>query len=505
MARTESPAHSARCARAIAACLGGCFGSGAGWGAVLALGATGCGEAAVDVVAVWVDGVSDGEGNRNVRIYDAGERRVLPIIPDIPGSGIELLQVGVDPRGRGVAVSGTTETVWIERDSGRSVTLGATSMGRNLVAPGFSFTTAGDAILRALDLEPEQPPAWLLAPLSGPAALQVHVLEPPRGATALHQWSLHYAADAPVVMWAEIGSSALDGELLALAYPSDEGEGPWVDDLRPLGRGIVVAAKGLGYDPSFLPGCADRLCVAPSGRVAHVMASSSGCALLRWSWEEAESTAVDTPPTSVRPPCPTAEQIRLVAVLEDDVVVMDDLVRIHLIDLGAGTVRSLPKPAGELALHVVDRGHGLVISSSDGSVARVDASGPRMVSGVQSPCLERDGFAVSPSGVWVVQSCNGQNGAPAGVDGQIQRISVLGTESYSGVPMRPIAIDDEGNALLYSFSSDDDDGVPRGLFVLTGDGQLMRVDELEPFPARVLVEGVDGELGPGRFAAGGPS
>jgi hypothetical protein len=40
--------------------------------------------------------------------------------------------------------------------------------------------------------------------------------------------------------------------------------------------------------------------------------------------------------------------------------------------------------------------------------------------------------------------------------------------------------------MMYSFDSDDD---PRGLFVLTSDGQLSRVDSLEPQPARVLTAG----------------
>src|SRR5690606_18739839 len=204
------------------------------------------------------------------------------------------------------------------------------------------------------------------------------------------------------------------------------------------------------------------------------------CDLWRWSWVEATSTHDDTPPELVELPCPSNAEAVLTAALDDDLVVLDDPLRIHLVDLGAGSVSSLPKPAGLLSSYVVARGHALVLSSQQGEVARIDADGPRMVSGVQSPCVLRDGFAVSPSGVWVVQSCNGQSGAPSGVDGQIQRISVLGSELYGGVPMRPIAIDDDGNARLYSVSSDDEDGVPRGLFVLTGGGQLSRVDELEP-------------------------
>ena len=53
--------------------------------------------------------------------------------------------------------------------------------------------------------------------------------------------------------------------------------------------------------------------------------------------------------------------------------------------------------------------------------------------------------------------------------------------------------------------ADDEDGVPRGLFVLTGDGQLTRIDELEPFPGRVMVLGPNGQQQPGRFSAAGPS
>lgn len=59
--------------------------------------------------------------------------------------------------------------------------------------------------------------------------------------------------------------------------------------------------------------------------------------------------------------------------------------------------------------------------------------------------------------------------------------------------------------MLYSIDSDDEDGVPHGLFVLTGDGQRTRVDELEPYPGRSLLSGRTGDPVPGRFSAGGPS
>jgi hypothetical protein len=62
----------------------------------------------------------------------------------------------------------------------------------------------------------------------------------------------------------------------------------------------------------------------------------------------------------------------------------------------------------------------------------------------------------------------------------VVRISGLGMETFDGISMRALAIDDGGNALMYSFSAPDNEHAPRGLFVLAGDGNLARVDTLEP-------------------------
>ncbi len=471
-------------------------------------GVAGCGEPAADVVVAWVDGAADDDGNRGLRIYDAGERDVASIVPDIPGSGIDLLQIGVDGRARGVAVSATDATVWFELDSGRRVTLSAAAARRReLVAPGFSFTSSGDALMRALEVDPALPPVWLLALLSGPAAGRVHALTPPTVAGQSRHWSLVHAADAPVLAWIE-ASSGVDGRVLALAYPSEEGQGPVVDDVRPLARGVVYGRGPDVEDSRFLAGCPEGVCMSPSGRVLWTLAGDGECDLQRWSWVEAGSAQVDTLPVRVPLPCPAGAPLQLVAALDDDLLVLDDSLRIYLVELdplavAPGLVAALPKPGGQLAPSVVAHGRVLVVSSQQGEVARVDADGVRMVSGVQSTCVARDGFAVSPGGAWVVQSCNGQNGESSGLDGQIQRISVLGSELYAGVPMRPIAVDDDGNALLYSIASNDDDGAPRGLFVLSGDGKLTRVDELEPQPGLVMVTTPLGVPVPGRFAAGG--
>lgn len=487
--------------------------------------ASGCAEPAADVVAMWVDGQADEAGNRRLRIYEAGERDSLSIVPDIPGADIDLMQMGVDARARGVAVSATDATVWLQRGSGRRVTLSAEVVGRReQLGPDFSFTHGGDGILRPLAVDAALPPAWLFAPLSGPGSLRVHLVGPPTIAREDHRWVLHHAADAPVLVWAETGGSpsAVNGRVLALAYPSDEGQGPLVDDLRPLARGTL---HGVGADPQderFLTGCPDGLCMSPSGRMLYAVARPESCDLVRWSWLDAGWTDADTPPVAVALPCPAGvEEARLVAVLDDALVVLDDGLRLHLFDVGelggeapppaddaldepsVPSLSSLPKPRGPLVPHLAAHGRVLVVSSERGEVVRVDPEGARLVSGVQTGCESRAAFEVSPSGAWVVQTCS-DPAQDSGLDGQIQRISVLGTELYAGLPMLPIAIDDDGNALLYSVGADDDEGVPRGLFVLTGDGQLTRVDELEPHPGRVVVDGRNGEKVPGRFAAGGP-
>ncbi|MCH9684887.1 MAG: hypothetical protein K0V04_25855 [Deltaproteobacteria bacterium] len=474
---------------------------------VVAAAVGGCGEPAVDAVVVWVDGVADDDGNRRVRIYDSGQRDTLPLRPDIPGSSIDLLQVGLDARSRGVALSGTDATVWVDRGSGRRVTLSAAAVGREeSVAPGFSFTRSGDAILRRLEVDSTQPATWLFATLAGVGPAEARTISPPADAD---RWTLRHAADAPVLVWAQVEGSpaAVDGRVEVWAYPSDEGEGPVVEELRPLGRGTMrgrgVQLEAVAHLPA--PDCPDRLCTSPSGRQLFTMVDADGCDVWRWSWVEAESTMAETAPERIAVTCPGPQQAELLAVIGDDLLVLDDVHRLYLVDLGANQVQAIPKPAGLISARLAARGRVLLVSSPRGELVRIDAMGPRLVSGIQSGCTIQDGLAISPGGTWLVQSCNGQTASGIGFDGQIQRISVLGAELYTGIPMRPIAIDEEGNALLYSVSSDDDEGTPRGLFVLSGDGQLTRIDALEPFPGRVMLPTGGGQAVPGRFSAAGPT
>jgi hypothetical protein len=103
---------------------------------------------------------------------------------------------------------------------------------------------------------------------------------------------------------------------------------------------------------------------------------------------------------------------------------------------------------------------------------------------------------VSPSGRWLAWTCIDAITELELAQETIVRVSPLGLDRFTGVPMTPLAIDDEGHLLLTSepnVVTDPIDGttpeaVPRNLYVLSREGVLGRIDELEPEPIQVDTE-----------------
>ena len=345
-----------------------------------------------------------------------------------------------------------------------------------------------------------------LLPLSGRFGLEPSLVQTPAEPASDASWRFVSATDAPVMFWVEERGNPVhaDGRVQALVYPSDFNAPLDVPEPTVVANGML---QGRGIDDTNAPAratdgiCRNRVCVSPSGRVLTTQADEP-CALWRWDWTEASSP--DTPLAATRivlpDECPEDVDPFIVATLADDLVVMDDDQRIFLFDLSSNTMRAAPKIGDGLArVLLVDRGKVILYITFAGQVVRVDELGARLVSTEQSFCTIVDAIAASPSGNWVVMSCNGQSPVDGAPDGLIMRVSSLGLEQFAGINMRPVAVDDDGNAMLYSFDSDDSIAEPRGLFILSGDGTLARTDDLEPGPAPVAIPSEEFGRLDGRF------
>ena len=214
------------------------------------------------------------------------------------------------------------------------------------------------------------------------------------------------------------------------------------------------------------------------------------CTIWWWRWEEADEPTSEVEPELVvldqdgDQGCVTGADPHLLAQLEHDLVVLDDEIRLYVADLSTGRIRSGTKLWDLPAAHrLARRGRSLTIISPELEVVSVDATGVRTISAQRAPCPSGLLALSSPSGLWTLATCTGDGAFVPEEAGSVYRVSPLGLEILGGVAMVPLGIDDAGNGLLYSYEPDN--GEPRGLFVLTGDGQLARVDDLEPEPALV--------------------
>lgn len=466
-------------------------------GAALLLGAlahsAGCGEPSARVLAAWIS-ADEGVEVQQVELYDDGRRYAVPWAPAVPGSGTQLLQVGVDNRGRGVALSGPRGTIYQSVRDGRRA-----SLDDGDYAGAFSFARNADALLRFYEGD-GQTRELALAPSASRLGAAHSTVAAPIASELDSVWVTITASDAPVMFWVEQAESPQHsvGVVQALAYPSEVGEALPVSEPTVLaygrleGRAIVDG----GY-PARVTGnewCTGRTCASPSGRVLSTMMPDEPCVLALWTWAETPSPLV--PVESERTPlpggCPVENDPFLVAQIADDVFVLDDDDRVYVADLSADTMQAVPKLGDGLATMMVrDRGRVVLLVTLGGQIVHVDASGPRLLATEQTFCSLRDGLLASPSGNWVVQTC-GQGSlidvySPIPHVGTVVRVSSLGLERFFGIPMRPLGIDDEGNVLLYSYRSGDAQGAPRGLFVLTGDDHLARVDPLVPTPAPIAI------------------
>lgn len=460
--------------------------------------AHGCATEAVDAVAVWLE--ADRADEYRIQVYDRGARWSFALHPTVAGTATDDLLIGVDGRGEGVTLAATVRgrTVYQSFSDRRRGSFGQVESSGRAYEQFFSYSRNDDALLREIENVPVL--TLVLMALSGDRGMQSWTVHPTFEDAHRSRWAARTASAAPVVFWFERSDDPprADGRVEAMAYPSihgtteDAGTIPAVAEPTVLGWGRITARA---IDPDLYPGrlrtqwCSSGLCASPDGTSVTALADQP-CVLRWWSWLDAGTpwSPVDAREV-VLPECPAELDPHLVAQLADDVVVLDDELRLYLFDLSAGTMQTLPKHGFSPLPFFVDSGRALLLVSSQGHVARGDARGMRLVNAEQHRCTATSATVVSPQGHWVVQSCAAVDASLSTGQGLVLRISSLGLEQFIGIPMRAMAVDDGGNVLLYSYDATTAAAEPRGLFVLSGEGRLARVDELEPSPAFIRNRG----------------
>lgn len=451
-----------------------------------------CGPPPVEARAVWIDS-SSSEGERRLQIYDRGELRSLTVL----GAPEPINRMRLGPRGRGVLVrSLDRRSVWIDLGDHRRLPL-LLPQAEVASSPPVAFSGAGTA-LHWIDDDPVDP-GLALIPLAPGLALE----RGPSGIVPLRaggsfDWRIS-AGTAPLVLAASVGA----GRATLLRFP-ERPEQPLA-----LVEDLVVEGLELPSKPELLTRCnavSDCYSLASMDAAGELAVFAPG---LDGPWQQVDRRApARSGPIEFPAELASAQAgggLGLLHVIDRELSVWVGAGILYRWDRRAGEVESFPVIAPEVAslggssLHwfVVDGGRAVLLVSMAGPVFRVDGEGVAPVSLETTECLPASDPVVSPAGDWVAWTCFEVGANFDAAEGVVVRVSARGgLERLVGVPMSVAAIDDGGDLLLYSVQTVFDDqldgveaqDVPRSLFVLSGDGVLTQVDELEPAPAAVLVD-----------------
>jgi hypothetical protein len=445
----------------------------------------GCGAEPVEARAIWVDEVG-GEGRRRIHVYDRGEFQQFEVL----GESDPIEWVQLDPHGHGLLIRiGDRRGAWFDLDDGRRLPL--------LLPISSSVSFAEDALIW-IDHEYLNDTLTVLPLASGLplARAEDGTIEPlTRGSS--FAWTVA-AAQAPIVFAANpdsVGGSPTDGRATLFRYPTRVGQ--------PLALALEAEAEGLMALPSNPIAkrqcgpdleCSSPISFEPEGELAIFSNSEVG----PWELFERRSPGL-AGPLELPPSLAEIDGLRLLQVLDRAVSIWIGAGQLHRYDRVRGTVESLPM----FGLQVVnwaaaERGRAVILNSSSGPVYRADLDGLRAVSLESTMCPGPGVPVVSPSGRFVAWTCTELDSVtprpPAmPTSNTVVRVSEFGLERYVGISMAVLAIDDDGDLLLYSVETSYDGldlvgptTVPRNLFVLSSTGVLTRIDELEPAPSPVL-------------------
>lgn len=500
--------------------------------ALLCLPGPGCSEPTVAARAVWIGSEHDVDGGRTLYSYAAGTRTESHI-GALSGDGEDAtgpLLVELEPRGRGALVR-AVDNGWLhEIGSGTQVRGGYLDLARARSLPlalpsareASNFLASGAGLWwlepcpQALAVVPLGPDVVLTRDVDDGTIVPLrHVIAggagKPAPRSACPSAEVAYTAvsptDAPRVILVATHGQASD--LRAEVEAAIE-----VIEVPVAGAGTltrsVVGQLPAGHVPVRLPdlrcngGSACQVAaVDPDGAGVTFAVYGADCRLLRFDAATGKTrcaVAADAPPE--------LSSAHLVAAISPDHYVFRDgltLLR-HDWRTGAQDSRSLPGDADDGFVRVTADGRVVVIGATSGPVLRADVDTLDILSIEQGVCANPQPPVISPSGRFAAWTCtiNLQEGDPmmmaddepdadALALGDVLRVSGAGIERYQGVPMWALAIDDAGDLLMHSRKNPRLDretllpsDPPRNLYVLAQDGELARIDGLEPDPERTV-------------------
>lgn len=488
----------------------------------------GCSEATVAARAVWIGSEHELDGGRTLYAYAAGSM-IVSHIGALSADGTDAtgpLLVELEPRGRGVLVR-AVDNGWLhEVGTGTQVrggyidlagvralplTLPSAHEGSNFLASGAGLWWP-EACPQALAVVPLGPDVVLTRDADGTIAPLRHVIAgdagkpAPRSACTSAEVSFGAVSptDAPrVVLVATRGQvpdvrAEQEAAIEVLEVP--------IAGAGPLTRSVVGKLPA-GHVPVRLPdlrctgGPACQLAaVDPDGAGVTFAVYGADCRLLRFDTATGESrcaVASDAPPE--------LSSAHLIAAISGDHYVFRDgltLLR-HDWRTGEQDSRTLPGDADDAFVRVTADGRVVVIGATSGPVLRADVDALDILSIEQGVCANPQPPVISPSGRFAAWTCtiglqeadgmmvDDEPDADALALGDVVRVSGAGTSRYQGVPMWTLAIDDAGALLMHSRKTPRLDretllppDPPRNLYVLAQDGELARIDSLEPDPER---------------------
>ncbi|MEZ4452012.1 MAG: hypothetical protein R3B09_21290 [Nannocystaceae bacterium] len=499
-------------ARVIVPCLG-------------AIGPAACDDPRADVRVAWVDETHE-DGSRTLHFYDRGEVKEATLQPLATSRDpeVQVVVLEVAPVGAGALLM--TDAASSLQGAGRPWMLGGymdftgkRTLPLRLPLTGFSpptpiFSDLGDALAwvdpcedrlalvplapaHALPIAEDDEGRWI-EPLRGPiGAPQVGAVCPLRSG-----WG---AARAAPVFFAIAGEGFDDGleprpggEIVAYRYPSgDAGE----TELIELGRATLPSTALVRRG-----GCSGaNQClglVAPEGEAVSVLGGEgAACTIHRWAPGNPKITETT---------CAWKGRGTVLAAISDQHYVIADGDRVMRVEWRSGEVSALPLLGDQWIWRQTADGSAVTLVSLRGPMLRLGVDRLELVNVESTECPLAHSLVIAPSGRWAAWTCASSQettldqplddfGPSLPPLTTVIRASVSGIERYDGVAMWAVAIDDEGELLLYSRSDANlntdlwqPNTPPRNLYVLGSDRELSRVSALEPDPE--LTRSVGGDF-----------